>query len=624
MNDGPDDTANPPLPPRVSDYRDRNVFGGQEVSTLGAFAASEQQRSVAEVQARMMIARSNPRDERKCMDAILRDCTRPTLAAQAQYQYARGGTSINGASIRLAEAIARRWGNISSGIKEISRAGGYSECIAYCWDLESGYYDERQFQVKHWRDTKQGGYQLTDERDIYEAIANIAQRRKRAVILTVIPGDVIEAALEQCEETLNANVDLSPEALKKMSDAFQAEFGVTRGQIEKRCQCRLEAIRPAQVVQLRRIYISLKDEMSRAEDWFDATMWTEVERRHAESAGQTVDKGTNQQNPKTDDKAQQQPKPRAKRASAESEPKPAGTEQQKPTEETIKQNTEATVSDARTDTQRQPAEENPAGTSTSAGQSAFPSQWLLDENGEPSGDDPHEDPVAFATALDALWRTSTNKAKLLQENADGIAEAALFPETETILKPLMPAEAQGEQQEKEASPVIEITVDRGKQNLGQYLKDFKAAVMGLGDGDYHAFIDANMPTIMTTPMSTRSMVVKHLVTRADEMKIERPPGLADAMKQDQGQAATAPPQTQETSGTVPDKDRRIANNMKEEVLRCTTGHQLTAYWESDAVKVPRVRWAQEGETDPAKKALLEEVRQAFNARHAQVAAPADS
>jgi hypothetical protein len=50
--------------------------------------------------------------------------------------------------------------------------------------LETGYYDERQFQVRHWRDRKQGGgYQLTDERDIYELIANFGQRRKRAVLL---------------------------------------------------------------------------------------------------------------------------------------------------------------------------------------------------------------------------------------------------------------------------------------------------------------------------------------------------------------------------------------------------------------------------------------------------------
>lgn len=245
---------------------------------IGAIANTEAQRAVAEVQARMIIARSNPRDPIKCVDRILADCQRPGLAHMAIYQYARGGTDIVGPSIRLAEAIARQWGNLASGLKEISRADGYSECVAYAWDLETGYYDERQFQVRHWRDTRQGGYAITDERDIYELIANMGQRRKRAVLLTVLPGDVVEAAREQCERTLHATADTSPEALRRMVTAFR-EIGVSQAQIEKRIQRRMEAITAAQVISLRKIFVSIKDEMSTPDDWFEATMWTQSEAR---------------------------------------------------------------------------------------------------------------------------------------------------------------------------------------------------------------------------------------------------------------------------------------------------------------------------------------------------------
>lgn len=249
-----------------------NPFGDNAIEMAarhsgGGLISVEQQRAVAEVQARMIIARSNPRDPIRCMDLILQDCTRPTLAEGAVYQYARGGTSISGPSIRLAESIARRWGNVASGIKEISRNAGYSECVAYAWDLETGFYDERQFQVRHWRDTKGGGYVLTDERDIYELTANLGQRRKRAVLLSVIPGDVVEAAVQQCEETLRTTADVSPEAIKKMIQFFGA-YEVSKEQIEAFCQCRAEAIRPAQIVRLRKIYASLKDGMSEPSDWF--------------------------------------------------------------------------------------------------------------------------------------------------------------------------------------------------------------------------------------------------------------------------------------------------------------------------------------------------------------------
>jgi hypothetical protein len=264
------DTTEPDTRPVLVAPRSVNPFGTSAptpAATTGLVSV-EQQRQIAEVQARMIVARNFPRDPLHAMDMILQDCTRPTLAEKALYNYARAGTEITGPTIRLAEAIAQRWGNLASGIKELSRHNGYSECVAYAWDLETGYYDERQFQVRHWRDTKGGGYQLNDERDIYELTANLGQRRKRAVLLTVIPGDVVEAALDACEKTLHAKADTSPEAIRKMLEVFAA-MGVSRAQIETRIQRRVETIRPAQVIQLRKIYNSISDGMSEIGDWFE-------------------------------------------------------------------------------------------------------------------------------------------------------------------------------------------------------------------------------------------------------------------------------------------------------------------------------------------------------------------
>lgn len=266
----------PPLAEPRALARAENPFAGELVRATGAnvggLVSVEQQRAIAEVQARMIIARANPRDPVRAMDRILNDCTRPTLAEKAVFEYARGGTKITGPTIRLAEAIAQRWGNIASGIREIARHDDHSECIAYAWDLESGFYDERQFQIRHWRDRSEehgGGYRLTDERDIYELIANFGQRRKRAVLLTVIPGDVTEAALQQCEQTMTAKADVTPEGVRKLVEAFAA-LGVEPAQIEARIQRHVDAIRPAQVVMLRKIYNSISDGMSEPGDWFGA------------------------------------------------------------------------------------------------------------------------------------------------------------------------------------------------------------------------------------------------------------------------------------------------------------------------------------------------------------------
>ncbi len=238
-----------------------------------AGARQSQSRELAETQTKYLMAQQFPRDVVANTERILNAFTRPTLAEKAQYQFARGGSDIVGPSIRAAEAIAQQWGNLEQGFRELSRGIDgegvpFSEVEAYCVDLEARTGKRLQFIVRHWRDTRQGGYKLKDERDIYELVANQAQRRVRACILSTIPGDVTEAAMAQAERTLTTKADTSPEAMAKMLEAFGA-YGVTKEQIEKRIQRRLDTIRPAQVVTLKRIYASLRDDMSEPKDWFD-------------------------------------------------------------------------------------------------------------------------------------------------------------------------------------------------------------------------------------------------------------------------------------------------------------------------------------------------------------------
>ena len=198
-------------------------------------------------------------------------CTRTSLAEQALYTYSRGGTDISGPSIRLAEAVAQQWGNLQFGIRELEQRNGESTVEAFAWDLETNTRQVKVFQVPHTRYTKsKGNTALSDPRDIYELVANQGARRLRACILGVIPGDVIDEAVRQCDVTLSASADTSPEAQKKIVDAFAA-YKVTKAQIEKRIQRRIDAVTPAQVISLRKILISMRDGMSAPEDWFEAT-----------------------------------------------------------------------------------------------------------------------------------------------------------------------------------------------------------------------------------------------------------------------------------------------------------------------------------------------------------------
>lgn len=244
---------------------------GSELSTsqnLGGNLAVEAERQLAEVKGMIFMAKQFPRDKIAATERILNDCTRSTLAQGALYSYARGGTEITGPSIRLAEVIAQNWGNLDIGIRELEQKNGESIMQAFAWDLETNTRVVKNFTVKHVRDTRDGGKRLTSGRDIYELTANQGSRRLRACILSIIPGDVVEAAVNQCEKTLKAKVDMSPEKIAAMVETFEA-VGVTKLMIEKRIQCRIDAIKPAQVLHLRKIYTALKDGMANIKDFFE-------------------------------------------------------------------------------------------------------------------------------------------------------------------------------------------------------------------------------------------------------------------------------------------------------------------------------------------------------------------
>lgn len=255
-------------------FKDIQVFTGEmpglpaPQELPGVLAEVAAQREIASIQGAMAIAKRFPRNQKKALDRILIACQRPSLAEKSLYSYARGGTEITGPSIRLAEAIAQQWGNLDFGIRELEQRFGESTVEAYAWDLETNTRRAVTFQVRHIRHTKKGTKNLEDPRDIYEMVANLGARRLRASILAVIPGDVVDAAVEQCEQTLKAKADASPEAIQKMLTVF-GEYGVNKTMIEARIQRKLESITAAQIISLRKIFNSLRDGMSKPEDWFD-------------------------------------------------------------------------------------------------------------------------------------------------------------------------------------------------------------------------------------------------------------------------------------------------------------------------------------------------------------------
>jgi len=240
----------------------------QKVQSLSS-SETQQEKGVAEIQASFVIAKKFPRNENQCYMRILESCKRHSLSEQAIYAYPRGGQMVTGPSIRLAETLARHWGNCKVGIEILSQTEDKTEAKAFALDLENNYMVDACFTVKHQRTTKRGTNKLTDERDIRELIANIGSRHLRGCILRIIPGDVTEAALEQCKRTLETSEIPLSEQIKRLVVAFD-ELGVKVEHLEARLGHNLDATIAQEIVTLRGIYKSIKDGIASREDFFDA------------------------------------------------------------------------------------------------------------------------------------------------------------------------------------------------------------------------------------------------------------------------------------------------------------------------------------------------------------------
>jgi len=226
-------------------------------------------RAAQEVQAAMVMARRFPRDERAAYARIINACKRKSLAEQSQYAYPRGSSKVEGPTIRLAEAIAQNWGNLDSGIIELEQRNGESTMMAYCWDLETNNRQTKVFNVPHLRRKGDQNVRLHDPRDIYEMMANQGARRLRSCILACIPGDITEAAINQCNKTLaEGSKEPLGDRVRSMVAAF-GEYNVKPGMIEGRLGHSLDSVSETELIALRKIYTSLKDNMAGVGDFFE-------------------------------------------------------------------------------------------------------------------------------------------------------------------------------------------------------------------------------------------------------------------------------------------------------------------------------------------------------------------
>ena len=256
---------------------EKNPMGNKSLAQIADFSsinqgtiAIEASRAIAEAQGKLVIAKRFPRDEVQSYAKAMEACQRPTMAAKAFYSFPRGGQTVEGPTIRFAEELARCWGNIDYGIKELSQDDGKSEMQAYAWDLETNAQSVQNFTNPHQREQGKKMVTLTSQRDIYENNANMATRRLRSRILAILPAWFVEDAIAECKRTLSGQNDTPLiDRVKKMVVQF-AKLGVTQEMIEKRLKRKIDTMTSDDFVEYVGIYNAIKGGESKIADWFDA------------------------------------------------------------------------------------------------------------------------------------------------------------------------------------------------------------------------------------------------------------------------------------------------------------------------------------------------------------------
>lgn len=255
----------------------------QGVQMNAGTALTEQSRAVAEALGKLQVAKQFPRDENLAYTKIMQACSRPAFANTALYSYPKGGQQVSGPSIRMAEMLIRAWGNVETGLKELSQRDGESEMMAYTWDYESNTFFVKNFAVKHERKTRQKTTKLSDPRDIYELTANNGSRRQRATMLAAIPDYIVEEAVNAVKQTLAGNSD-EPigDRIKKMVAAF-SKMNVTQEMLEKYAGVEINVFDADHLVDLMGVYNSIKSGAYKPSQYFSELAKQESAKAAAEA-----------------------------------------------------------------------------------------------------------------------------------------------------------------------------------------------------------------------------------------------------------------------------------------------------------------------------------------------------
>lgn len=243
---------------------------GETASTAAAAQAQ------ASIQARYIMALQRPRDFDGVRVSLLKECKRPRFAEVARYRKPIGGGHVEGPSIRFVEAALRCMTNVLADTAVIFDDDRKRIIRVTVTDLEANITypadvsvdktversDGRGRQILAQRTNKTGKpvyIVAATEDELLNKQAALVSKAMRTCGLRLIPGDLIDEAMEQVLVTQQKEDAQDPDAARKRIVDAYAAIGVLPPALAEYLGHEMATCSPAELVELRAIGTAIKN-----------------------------------------------------------------------------------------------------------------------------------------------------------------------------------------------------------------------------------------------------------------------------------------------------------------------------------------------------------------------------
>jgi hypothetical protein len=227
----------------------------------------------------LQVATQRPRDEQAVVTGALRELDLiPEEAGKAFYsipyreRQPDGSTKVvkvEGPSVKTAMALARRWGNCTTGARVLNEDKEGFDLEGVFIDLESNFRVSRPFRVSKWYKPRAGGAQLLSVDRQQQAVQAGASKALRNAILAGLPAYLVSAYEKKARALVAGNLDAAAD--KKTVDAVLRAFEkwqVTEEQLATYTGLPVAGWTGTEVADLRGLWNAINDGQTSVEEAF--------------------------------------------------------------------------------------------------------------------------------------------------------------------------------------------------------------------------------------------------------------------------------------------------------------------------------------------------------------------